>query len=139
MLAAALAAQIAAFTGTPVTLDPRLAPPDCVTPPVIAWVPPGRGAVSVSCASPGWRLFVPVAALPATAPAPPLIRRGDVVAVTAGGPGFEISVEAVAEADAAAGQRARLRNRVTGEKLQALVGDDGRLWLPGFNDGGGGR
>lgn len=36
MLAAALAAQIAAFTGTPVTLDPRLSPPDCATPPAIA-------------------------------------------------------------------------------------------------------
>ncbi len=138
MLAAALAAQIAAFAGTPVTLDPRLAPPDCAAPPAIAWVPPGRGAVSISCAAPGWRLFVPVAA-PPVASAAPLIRRGDVVAVIASGPGFQISVEAVAEADAAAGQRARLRNRVTGEKLQALVGDDGRLWLPGFNDGGGGR
>ena len=134
-----LAAQIAAFTGTPVVLDPRLAPPDCTTPPAIAWVPPGRGAVSVTCTAPGWRLFVPVIAAAAPPPAAPLIRRGDVVAVTAGGPGFRISVDAVADADAGAGQRARLHNRVTGEKLQALVGDDGQLWLPGFNGGDGGR
>ena len=136
MLAAALAAQIAAFTGVPVTLDPRLAPPACAAPPAIAWVPPGRGAVSVTCAAPAWRLFVPVAAAAAAVPA---IRRGDVVAIVAGGDGFRISVDAVAQSDAAPGQRLRLRNRATGEQLQALVGDDGQAWLTGFNADDGGR
>ena len=139
MLAAALAAQIAAFTGVPVMLDPRLAPPDCAAPPAIAWVPPGRGAVSVTCSAPGWKLFVPVVAPTAPAPAQPLIRRGDIVAVVAGGPGFRISVDAVAESDAGPGARVRLRNRASGEQLQALVRDDGSLWLPGFNGGDGGR
>lgn len=137
MLAAALAAQIAAFTGQAVTLDPRLAPPDCLVPPAIAWVPPGRGAVSITCATPGWRLYVPVAA--SATPSAPLVRRGDVVAVTAAGAGFRITVAAVAEADGVAGARIRLRNKASGEPLQALVGDDGNLWLPGFNADGGGR
>lgn len=131
MLAAALAAQIAAFTGQPVTLDPRLAPPDCVAAPVVAWVPPGHGAVSVSCASPGWRLFVPVAGT-ATPRAAPVVRRGDVVAVVAGGPGYRISVAAIAETDAAPGARLRLRNRATGERLQAELRDDGEIWLAGL-------
>ena len=136
MLAATLAAQIALFTGTPVTLDPHLAPPDCAGPVQIAWVPPGRGAVSVTCPAPGWRLYVPVAAPAAAAP---LVRRGDIVAVIAAGPGFRISIDAVAEADAAAGTRLRLRNRSSGEPLQATVGADGQTWLAGFNDGGSGR
>ncbi len=139
MLTAVLAAQITAFTGVPVTLDPRLSPPDCLAPPAIAWVPPGRGAVSVTCASPGWKLFVPIAAPPSATPAQPLIRRGDIVAVVAGGRGFRISVDAVAESDAGPGARVRLRNRASGEQLQALVRDDGSLWLPGFNGGDDGR
>ena len=129
MLAAALAAQIAAFTGQPVTLDSRLAPPECAVTPVVAWAPPGRGAVSVTCASPGWQLFVPVAA---AAPAAPLVRRGDIVAVVAGGPGFRITVAAVAETDAASGARVRLRNRATGERLQGELRDDGEIWLAGL-------
>ena len=137
MLAAALAARIALFTGASVTLDPHLAPPDCTVALQIAWVPPGRGAVSVGCAAPAWRLFVPVAA--PVSPVPPAIRRGDVVAVVAAGPGFRISVDAVAEADAAAGTRVRLRNKASGEPLQALVGADGQMWLTGFKSGDDGR
>lgn len=131
MLAAALAAQIVAFTGQPVTLDARLAPPECLTPPAIAWVPPGRGAVSVICASPGWQLFVPVVG-PALTPTAPVVRRGDVVAIVAGGPGYRISIAAIAEADAAPGARVRLRNRATGERLQGELRDDGEIWLAGF-------
>ena len=141
MLAAALAAQIAAFTGQPVSLDARLSPPECATPPAIAWVPPGRGAVSVTCVSPGWRLFVPITGTPA-APllaAPPAVRKGDRVAVTVGGAGFSVAVDAVVEADAAAGARVALRNRATGERLQGVVGDDGAIWLAGFKPGGSGR
>jgi flagella basal body P-ring formation protein FlgA len=139
MLATALIAQIAAFTGQPVDLDPRLAPPDCAGPPAIAWLPPGRSAVSVTCAAPGWRLFVPVAAVSPSPPAAPLVRRGDVVAVSASGDGFRITVDAVAESDAATGERVRLRNKASGERLQAIVGADGNLWLTGFNGGGGSR
>lgn len=142
MLATALVAQIAAFTGQPISLDPRLSPPDCTSPPAIAWVRPGRSVVSVTCAAPGWRLFVPVAAAaPAApvAPVAPLVRRGDVVAVAASGEGFRITVDAVAESDAAAGERVRLRNKASGERLQAIVAADGNLWLTGFNGGGGSR
>ena len=77
--------------------------------------------------------------LAAALPPAPLVRRGDVVPVTAAGPGFWITVDAVADSDGAPGARVRLHNKATGERLQALVGDDGLLWLPGFNAGDGGR
>lgn len=127
---AALVAQIAAFTGQTVVLDARLAPPPCRATPVISWVPPGRGAVSVACAAPRWQLFVPIETKSADRSAP-IVRRGDIVAVVADGGGFEVSVSAVAEADAAVGARLRLRNRATGERLQAIVGEDGKLRLAG--------
>ena len=128
-----LAAAIAAFTGSPVALDVHLSPPPCSAAPAIAWS--GRSAVNVSCAAPNWRLLVPVVAPPSQ----PLIRRGDIVSVAAGGPGFRVAVDAVAESDAAAGARVRLRNRVTGERIVAAVSDTGEIMLPGFNSGDGGR
>ena len=71
--------------------------------------------------------------LAAALPLQPLIHRGDVVPVTAAGPGFRITVDAVADSDGMPGSRVRLHNKATGERLQARVGDDGQLWLPGFN------
>ena len=132
-----LAAAITGFTGSPVALDARLGP-ECLTPPAIAWVAPGRSAVSVTCAAPKWRLFVPVSA-PVAAPAPLMVRRGDIIAVVAGGPGFRVTVDAVVEADAVAGGRVRLRNRVTGERIVAMVLDGGEIVMPGFNLPDGGR
>ena len=86
-------------------------------------------------------LAAQIAAL--VAPAPPFtaavhptptVRRGDVVAVAAEGPGFRITVDAVAETDGVPGGRVRLRNRATGGTLQAEVGAGGEIWLPGFNN-----
>ena len=141
LITASLAAQIAAFAGQPVTLDARLDPPPCTQPLILAWVPPGRGAVGVTCAAPRWQLFVPLAAPapPQRATPLPLYRRGDIVAVAAAGPGFSVAVEAVVDADAEAGARLRLHNRATGEHLQAVVGANGDISLPGYNGGGGGR
>ncbi len=142
LVTASLAAQIAAFAGQPVTLDARLDPPPCAQPLVLAWVPPGRGAVSATCAAPKWQLFVPLAApAPTERPvsAAPLYRRGDIVAVVAGGSGFTVAVDAVVDADAGPGARVRLHNRATGGAMQGIVGANGEIALPGFNGGGGGR
>ena len=139
LITASLAAQIAAFAGQPVTLDARLDPPPCAQPLVLAWVPPGRGAVSATCAAPKWQLFVPLAEPAAAARAAaqaPLYRRGDIVAVTAAGAGFSVAIDAVVDADAAPGVRLRLHNRATGEHLQADVMATGEIWLAGFKDGG---
>ena len=68
----------------------------------------------------------------ALTPTAPVVRRGDVVAIVAGGPGYRISIAAIAEADAAPGARVRLRNRATGERLQGELRDDGEIWLAGF-------
>ena len=138
-----LAAQIAAFTGQPIVLDARLRPPECSAPPAIFWTGPAHDGVGVTCAAPGWRLFVPVArpAGPAQ-PVPvavPLVRRGDRVSVAAGGDGFRVTLDALVEADAGAGARVRLRNRASGEVLQGIVGADGEIVVPGFKGGGGGR
>ena len=71
---------------------------------------------------------------PVVARPTPVVRRGDVVAVAAEGPGFRITVDVVAETDGVPGGRVRLRNRATGGTLQAEVGADGEIWLPGFNN-----
>ena len=145
-----LAAQIAAFTGQPVALDPRLQPPECTVAIGVRWTSTLHDGVVVTCPAPGWRLFVPVgravpAVLPAyAAPEPqasvaPAVRKGDRVTLAAQGPGFRVTVDAVAETDAIAGARIRLRNRVSGEVIQGLVGDGGEISLPGFKATDGSR
>ena len=138
----ALAAQIAAFTGQPVTLDARLHPPACRATVEIFWTSPARDGVGVTCTAPGWQLFVPVMRTVATAPRaaqPPAVRKGDRVSLAATGAGFSVTVDAVVEADAPAGARVRLRNRASGEVIQGIVGDDGEIRVAGFNSGGGSR
>ncbi len=62
---------------------------------------------------------------PLAASAAPAVRRGDLVTVGYDGPGFRVTVEAIAEASAAPGERVMLRNRVTGQRFPATVADDG--------------
>ena len=86
-----------------------------------------------SRAAPVWRVFVAVqGATPAARPAaatrgPILVRRGDAVSVNAGGQGFSVAVAGIAENDAAAGGRVRVRNRSSGGIVLALVSADGQL------------
>jgi flagella basal body P-ring formation protein FlgA len=96
----------------------------------------------VHCSAPEWRVFVPLAGdanLPQPAVAGPapaltttLIRRGDRVVVEAGGEGFVVGLEAVAEADSRDG-RVALRASGGGRRLIGLIGDDGAVRINGLN------
>ena len=123
-----LAARVSHFAGRPARIDPRLILPFCPAPQL---APAGGGAVAVHCAAPAWDIFValdgPAPAAPAIAAAP-LVKRGDRVVVEAGGPGFAVSMEAVAERDAADG-RVWVKS-ATGKRLVAQMDGEGRVRLP---------
>lgn len=129
---ALLAAQIAAFAGAPPLLDSRLQLAECAAP-VVAWAGSAHAGVSVTCAAPVWRLYVPVGVRGGPA-AIPLVRRGDAVTIAAPGRGFSVSLDAVAEHDAAAGDTVRVRARGNGARLLARVGAGGTLTAAGYND-----
>lgn len=153
---AALDRAVAAFTGKPIgseggaraVVDPRLRLAQCPTV-ALSWRTDAHDAVVVSCGGPDWRIFVPVAMppratviargaavapLPTAAAAEKVIRRGDPLVIEAGSPGFAITREGVAMADAAAGQR--LMVRVDGGKMpvQAVALSPGRATLPGWGE-----
>lgn len=135
--------RVEAFAGRGAIVDPRLLLPDCAEP-VLAMGAGGRSVV-VDCAAPAWRVFVPlaggagaagaagVAARPQLVPeATPVIRRGDRVVVEAGGPGFVIGLEAVADGDSSDG-RVALRALGGGRRLSGVVGADGRVRIHGLS------
>ena len=117
----------------------------------IAWRSDAHDAVVVSCTGPEWRLFVPMR-MPATAPEPaaplviepsaapaPLrpvyvIKRGDPVTISAGSPGFTITREGVAAADAVAGGRFLVKVDQTRAPVQAVAIAAGRATLPGWTE-----
>lgn len=131
---AALQARVEAFAGRPALVDPRLLLPECAAP-LLAWSAGGR-SVDVRCAAPEWRVFVPVAgsgvavAVAAAPDAAPVIRRGDRVVVEAGGEGFVVGLETVAESDSRNG-RVALR-APGGRRLVGVVGDDGQVRIHGL-------
>lgn len=120
----ALAAQIAAFAGSPPQLDPRLQLAACPVP-SISWTAT-HAAVVAACADPAWRVFVPLRG----ASAAPLIRRGDAVTVTTGGTGFRVAVDGIAGNDAAIGMRLHVTT-IAGAHLTGVVEADGSVVLPG--------
>lgn len=144
---AVLQAKVEAFAGRPVMVDPRLMLPVCGRIET-SWAVGGR-SVMAHCAAPEWRVFIPVegdaAAAPVAAspslrdavPSPrdpgPAIRRGDRVTVEAGGDGFVIGMDAVAEADARDG-RVAVRPANGGRRLYGFVGDDGHVRIRGLNE-----
>lgn len=127
---------VEAFAGRPALVDPRLLLPDCAAPQP-AWAP-GSASVVVHCLAPAWRVFVPVPGTPgkampiAGAEAAPMVRRGDQVMVEAGGDGFVIGLETVAEADAR-GDRVALRAAGGGRRLTGIIGIDGRVRINGLS------
>lgn len=152
---AALDRAVAGFTGhalgeeggarTPI--DARLRLRACPMA-AIAWRSDAQDAVTIACTGPDWRLFVPVrrsvpAASVATAAAPraalpvkaePVIRRGDPVVIEAGSPGFAISREGVAMADAAPGARFLVRVEEAKTPVQAMAVAAGHATLPGWGE-----
>ncbi|WP_194743904.1 flagella basal body P-ring formation protein FlgA [Thermaurantiacus tibetensis] len=130
--AAALRAEAEAAAGAPVAIDPRLRVPDC--PGGFRFAPGAEGrTLRIACPANGWQAVAPVASSSASAASPagarpaPSVRRGDVVTVGFDGPGFRVTVEAVAEASAGPGERVMLRNRLTGQRFPATVGTDGEM------------
>jgi flagella basal body P-ring formation protein FlgA len=143
---AAFAGHAAGEEGGPRTpIDPRLRLAACPTV-SLSWRTPAQDAVVVACSGPTWRLFVPVkratpvavaadtvAARPVpAAKAEPVIRRGDALIIEAGSPGFSISREGVAMADAAPGARFLVRVADARAPVQAVAVEPGRATLPGW-------
>ena len=148
---AALDRAVAAFTNHPVgeaggaraAVDGRLRLAACATV-ALSWRTEAHDAVTIACAGPDWRLYVPViraaaaaavpsAAAPAAVAAAPVVRRGDPVLVEAGADGFSITREGVAQGDAAPGARFLVRVADARTPIQAVATADGRAVLPGWN------
>ena len=151
---AGLDRAVAAFTGRPIgaeggprtAIDPRLRLAQCPTV-SLSWRTDAHDAVVVACTGPDWRLFVPVVrpavalAAPTMRPAAvapakpePVIRRGDPVVIEAGSPGFSITREGVAMADAAPGARVSVRVEDARAPVQAVAVSGGRARLPGASE-----
>lgn len=145
---ATLQARVERFAGQPALIDSRLLLPDCAAPD-LGWAVPGR-SVRVHCAAPEWQVFVSVgnAVVPAPnpelvnapspvaetpAPARPQIRRGDRVMVEAGGAGFVVAMEAIADGDSRDGRVALRASGGDGRRLAGVVLPDGRVTLHGLN------
>ena len=131
--------------GARAPVDTRLKLAAC-TAPQLEWHSAAKDAVVVRCMQPGWRIFVPVNAVPqpkpaAAAAAPvaavkavPVIRRGDAVTLEVGSAGFSITREGVAIGDAAAGARISIKVDERKPPIQAIAVEPGRARLPGWDD-----
>ncbi len=133
MAPADLRVRVEGFAGRPAVVDARLLLPDCPAP-LLDWA--NGQTVRVRCVAPAWQIFVPVpgAGAIAAAPAPvlPVIRRGDRVVVEAGGAGFSVGLETIADADSRDG-RVALRAPGSNRRLTGIVGGDGRVRINGLN------
>jgi flagella basal body P-ring formation protein FlgA len=142
---------VAGFTGHSIgeeggartAIDSRLKLAACPTV-AMSWHGLNHDAVTITCPAPNWHIYVPVvlAAEPTspsiapavTLPAKPVIviHRGDPVMVEADANGFSISREAVAQGDAAVGQRFLAKGDGDKQAFQAVALDGGRATLPGW-------
>lgn len=146
---------VAAFTGRAIgdaggarsVVDARLKLAAC---PMVSmsWRTAGQDAVVVACTGPEWRIYVPVrtAIMPTAAPrtaAPAaiapikvaaVIKRGDPVTIAAGSPGFSITREGIAMADAAPGARFLVKVDTAKAPVQAVAIESGRATLPGWTE-----
>ena len=114
----------------------------------MSWRGPAQDAVVVACTGPDWRIFVPVRATVAAASAPAaakpvtlapikvaaVIKRGDPVTIAAGSPGFSITREGIAMADAAPGGRFLVKVDTAKAPVQAVAIESGRATLPGWTE-----
>lgn len=138
-------APIGAEGGARAPVDKRLKLAACDAP-QLSWRSPAEDAVVIRCQGPQqWRVFVPVNALPKTAPtavAPApvaakvefAIRRGDPVMLEAGAAGFSITREGLAMGDAAVGGRVLVKTDEKRPPVAAIALAPGRAKLPGFGD-----
>ncbi len=146
---------VSQFTGKPIgseggaktPVDPRLKLASCAAP-QLEWRTEAKDAVVIRCMAPGWRIFVPVNAVPRAAPAAapataapaapvkaiPVIRRGDTITIAVGANGFSITRDGVAMNDAPAGGRLMVRIDDRKPPVQAIAVEPGRARLPGWGD-----
>lgn len=143
---------VAGFTGHSIgeeggartAIDARLKLAQCPTV-ALSWHGLNHDAVTITCPAPNWHIYVPVkmaaqtsagpaVAAAATRPVKPVtvIHRGDPVMVEASSAGFTISREAVAQGDAAAGERFLAKGDGDKHAFQAIAIDTGRATLPGW-------
>lgn len=143
------------FAGAPIGMeggarapvDKRLKLAACDAP-QLSWRSAAEDAVVIRCQGPQqWRVFVPVNALPKTAPtmvaairpaapvkAEAVIKRGDPVLIEAGSAGFSITREGLAVADAVAGGRVPVKVDDKRPPVAAIAVEPGRVRLPGFGE-----
>ena len=129
-----MAARVQAFSGLPAIVDQRLILPEC---PALAFAWASAQSVVVSCGAPEWRVYVPIVApTAALAPTPtasaPTIRRGDRVVIEAGGEGFYVGMDTVAESDSRDG-RVTLRAPGSNRRLVGSIDADGHVRINGLN------
>lgn len=149
---ASLDRAVASFTGHAIgeeggartAIDSRLKLAQCPTV-ALSWHGLNHDAVTVTCSGPNWHVYVPVnmPAAPSpgvsiaptvTLPAKPeiVIHRGDPVMVEASQAGFSISREAIAQGNAAAGERFMAKGQGDKNAFQAVAIASGRATLPGW-------
>ena len=145
--------QVAAFTGAPMgeiggalgPVDRRLRLEPCRSGIALSWRGSAKGngqdSVIVQCGDAGgWRLFVPVrrpAPEAAAAPAAPVIKRGDAVAIAVSGEGFTVTQPGMALEAGAEGDWIRVRALAAGsgignrgQELRARIVSPGTVSLP---------
>lgn len=130
--------------GPAAPIDRRLRLATCAESPEFSWRSDAHDAIVIRCPDPrSWRIFVAVrgaapAAGTATAPAmpaarpEPVIRRGDPVTLTAAQPGFAVTAEGTALADAVVGARLPVRMEGAKAPVQAIAVEAGKATLPGW-------
>lgn len=113
------------FAGAPIAIDTRLRGRTCASPQgfTLGWADPSGRAVEARCDATGERLVLPLAA---QAAGPERVRRGENVQAEAQGPGFRLSVGAVAESTGRDG-RVILRNSRSGQRFAARMDPLGRI------------
>lgn len=120
------------FAGAPVAIDDRLRARNCAAPGgfSLGWADPAGSAVEARCAATGERLVLPLSAQTA---GQARVRRGESVQAEAQGPGFRLSVGAVAESAGRDG-RVILRNSRTGQRFAARLDPVGRIIVSNEQD-----
>lgn len=135
-------APLGAPGGPVAPIDRRLKLAACGSSPEFSWRTEARDAIVIRCPEPGsWRIFVAMkpqaaGAAPTLATAPikvePVIRRGDPVTLSAGRPGFAVTADGVAMADAAPGARFQVKIEGPKNPVQAIAVEAGLATLPGW-------
>lgn len=116
--------------GAAYRVDPRLRLSRCPTP--LLFEIQYDDAVLVQCPAHGWRLRVPaMATSPHAARAVPVVKRGDLISISARGQGFEVVTSATALEDAAIGQAIRVKSSTDGGILRATVTANGQAMIEG--------